>query len=144
MELNDDNFKILEEFTCLLYGLRDNSVDVVRHKILEKKYSKDDKVVELALLPPCRLVLLFHAQRANYVAKLWRSSLTSFVEMPPIFENGWNNDSTILWVDDVFPYDVTDILCEPNITLKMRTTASTRTLSVQMLGVKYPSKVILY
>ena len=113
-ELNDDNFKILEEFTCLLYGFKDNSVDVVHHKIFEKKFSKDGKVVDLSLFPPCRSVLLLHAQRANYVAKLWRSSLTSFVEMPPIFENGWNNDGTILWVDEVFPSDVTDILSDPD------------------------------
>ena len=55
----------------------------------------------------------------------------------------YNNDSTILWADEVFPSDVTDILCDPNFE-KMKTTASSTTLSVQMLSVKYPSKVILY
>ena len=95
---NVDNL-IIEEFTCLLYGFKDNSMDVVRHKIFENKYSKDGKVVDLSLLPTCRSVLLLHGQRANYVAKLWRSSLNSFVEMPPIFENGWNKDGNILWVD---------------------------------------------
>ena len=71
-------------------------------------------MVDLSLRPSCRSVLLLHAQRANYVAKLWRFSLTSFSEMTPIFENGWNNDGTILCVNEVFPSDVTYILCDPN------------------------------
>ena len=34
--------------------------------------------------------------------------------MPPVFENGWTNDGTILWVDEVFPSDLTDSLCDPD------------------------------
>ena len=48
-----------------------------------------------------------HVLRSNYVAKIWKSSLLGSSEYPSIIENG-----EIVWVGDIFPDDVLDILME--------------------------------
>ncbi|KAG1656355.1 hypothetical protein GQR58_024005 [Nymphon striatum] len=43
-------------------------------------------------MPPCSLSLVLHIKRANYVAKIWRSSLTSWLDAEEITESGWLAD----------------------------------------------------
>ena len=57
--------------------------------------------------------LLLHIRCSNYVAKIWRSFLTSWLDADKISENGWRPDGWIYWIDDVFPREIEDILCEP-------------------------------
>ena len=66
----------------------------------------------MALLPPCNLSLVLHIKRANYVAKIWRSSLTSWLDAEEITESCWLADGEAYWVDDVFPLEIEEILCD--------------------------------
>ena len=68
-----------------------------------QKYSSTSKVIDLAVLPPWRSVLHLHEQRANYVAKIWKSSNLAWHDMPDIKHNGWLENGEIDWVENVFP-----------------------------------------
>ena len=81
--------------------------EAVRKEIYEK-WS-----IDMPLLPPCKSVLLLHMKRVNYVAKIWKSSLTSWLESNDITEHGWLPDDSTIWVDDIFPCEVEEILCDP-------------------------------
>ena len=87
----------------------------VRAKLFEKKYTKEKKVIDMSILPPCKSVLTLHIKRANYVAKMWKSSLTNWLDVTDeISENGWFPDGSTCWVDEIFPRDVKEILCNPS------------------------------
>ncbi len=111
--LTDSVFALLEEFVCFLYGYRKKSVNFVRHQMFQKKYSKDSKIIDLALLPPCQSVLQLHAYRANFVAKIWRSSDQPQVFMPDISSYGWTGDYEIKWLSKEFPDNIEEILFDP-------------------------------
>ncbi|KAG1714852.1 putative ATP-dependent RNA helicase DDX43 [Nymphon striatum] len=98
---------------CTIYGYpREKLVNVVRSKLFDKKFTKGGKVIDMALLPPCSLSLVLHIKRANYVAKIWRSSLTSWLDAEEITESGWLADGEAYWVDDIFPLEIEEILCD--------------------------------
>ena len=111
--MNDGIFQVLEWYVCTIYSyLREKMVNVVRSKLFEKKFTKGGKVIDMALLPPCNLSLVLHIKRDNYVAKIWRSSLTSWLDAEEITESGWLADGEAYWVDDVFPPEIEEILCD--------------------------------
>ncbi|KAG1675210.1 hypothetical protein GQR58_014786 [Nymphon striatum] len=58
------------------------------------------------------LLLVLHIKRANYVAKIWRSFLTSWLDAEEITESGWLADGEAYWVDDIFPLEIEEILCD--------------------------------
>ena len=73
-DYDEATFKSLEEFTCVIYGLRnEKSINKARSKLFEKNFSRQEEIIDLSLLPPCQSVLFLHYKRANYVSKLWRS-----------------------------------------------------------------------
>ena len=88
-------------------------MNAVRTKLFEKKYTKEGKVV-MSFLPPRNFVLTLNVKRANYVAKMWKSSLTNSLDSDGISENGWLPDGSTYWVDDIFPRDFEEILCDPS------------------------------
>ena len=96
----------LEKYVWKLYGFSDTSVNRVRFKTLEKKYKKDNKIVEISLLPPCCSTLRLHILRANTVAFLWRQSQNAITDVPDITTNGWINYDEIKWVEPVFPQEI--------------------------------------
>ena len=61
-EVDDNLLKELEEFVCLLYGYSEKSVNAVRFKMFQKKQSREHKVADLSILPPCHQVLLYHVK----------------------------------------------------------------------------------
>ena len=67
----------------------------------------------MALLPPCNFSLLLHIKHSNYVAKIWRSSLTSWLDAEEISENGWLANGSTYWVDDIVPQEIEEMLCDP-------------------------------
>ena len=69
-------------------------MNAVRTNLFEKKYTKEGKVIDMCLLPPCNFVLIFHIKQANYVAKMWKSSLTNWLDLDDISENGWLPDGS--------------------------------------------------
>ena len=46
-------------------------------------------------------------------AEIWRSSLTSWLDADEISKNGWLSDGSTYLVDDVFPREIEEILCNP-------------------------------
>ena len=114
IDADDGIMPVLEQYVCTIYGYpREKSVNVVRSKFFEKKYIKGGKEIDMAQLPPCNLSLLLHIKRSNFVAKIWRSSLTSSLDADEISENGWLPDESTYWVDDVFPWEIEEALCDP-------------------------------
>ena len=97
----ESTFNNLEEYVCMLYGQNNKDINAARSNMFLQKYSSISKVIDLAVLLPCRSVLYLHAQRANYVAKIWKSS------------NCWLENGEIDWVETVFPDDIEDILVDP-------------------------------
>ena len=114
VDIDDAIMPVLEQYVCKIYdNPREKPVNVVRSKLFQKKYTKRGKVIDMALLPPCNSSLLLHIKRFNYVKKIWRSSLTSWLDADEISENGWLPDGSTYWVDDVFPREIEEILCDP-------------------------------
>ena len=111
-QLSDQLFTELEEFTCYLYGARSKDINKLRYKIFDKKYTKENKIIDMCTLPPCRSVLKLHAERANFVAALWKRSTQSNIGTPSITSSGWSNDGTITWIDSAFPSEIEDILLD--------------------------------
>ena len=68
--LDDETFSTLEEYTCCLYGSNSKNINRRKFQKFTQKYERDEKYVDLALLPPCRNTLLLHTQRANRAAYL--------------------------------------------------------------------------
>ena len=110
--LKESTFNNLEEYVCMLYGRNEEDINAARSKMFLQKYSSTSNVIDLAVLPPCRSVLYLHAQRANYVAKIWKSSNLAWHDMPDI-NNGWLENEEIDLVENVFPDDIEDILVGP-------------------------------
>ena len=81
-------------------------------KMFDKKFVKEEKVIDLSLLPPCQSTLYLLILHSNYVTRIWKCSLINVVEFPGIMENGWMENSEIFWVDDAFPDDIMDILVD--------------------------------
>ena len=108
IEVDDGIMPVLEQYACIIYGyLREKLVNVVRSKLFEKKYTKEGKVINMALLPSCNSSLLLHIKRSNYFSNIWISSLTSWLDADKISEKRWLPDESTNWVDDVFPQENT-------------------------------------
>ena len=114
VDVDDGIMPVLEQYVCTIYGYpREKLVYVVRSKLFKKKYTKGGKVIDMALLPPCNSSLILHIKRSNYVAKIGRFSLTGWLHADEISENGWLPNGSTYWVDDVFPQEIEEILCDP-------------------------------
>ena len=88
-------------------------VNVVRFQIHSKKLRQENKVVDLATLPPCKSVLKLHILRANAVAKIWKCTNAPIINVPDLKDHGWNSDGEIQWLDDAFPDDINEMLFDP-------------------------------
>ena len=104
---------MLEEFTCYLYGYKQNNINEVRSKLFSKKYRNEHKVVDLSLLPPCQSVLKLHAEWSNIVSMIWRKSIQPIINIPTLSEYWWLNDGNIRWIDTAFPDLIEEILFDP-------------------------------
>ena len=63
----------LERFVCFLYRPpHQESVNEARRKVFWKKFNKDEKIIDLSLMPPCESNLHYHIMRANYVTNVFR------------------------------------------------------------------------
>ena len=93
--LTETTFNVLEEYVCMLYRQNTKDVNAARSKMFLKKYSSTSKIINLVLLPPCRSVLYLHAQRENYVAKIWKSSTVAWQDIPNITDHGWFDNGEI-------------------------------------------------
>ena len=80
--------------------------------MFDKKFAKEEKVIDLLLLSTCQSTSYLLILHFNYVARIWKCSLINVVEYPGIMENGWMENDEIFWVDDALPYNIMDILVD--------------------------------
>ena len=111
-QLSEALLNTLEIFTCKLYGSRKSKVNEARYELFMKKYTKENKVIDLFLLPPCKTTLNLHLQRCNYVARIWKCSGSAENNYSLPSEHGWNADFDIKWCEDIFPSEIEDLLIE--------------------------------
>ena len=112
--LQDNAFNGLEEYFCYLYGFRKKDVNYVRHELFQRTYSRDNKIIDLSLLPPFQSTLKLHALRANVVAKIWKSADETNVDIPDAALEGCDRNLQIHLLDNAFPENVIDILIDPD------------------------------
>lgn len=110
---SDSLVNSLERFVCCLYGeKRLTSVNEVQKKIFWRNYSRENRITDLSLLPPCQSSLLLHIQRASYVAIIWQQASTPMMEIEDPKYHGWQEDLTEDWVTVHFPEDITELLVD--------------------------------
>ena len=113
MRASESLLSSLERFVCRLYTeKRLTSVNEVRKKIFWKNYSRENRITDLSLLPPCHSSLLLHINRANYVARIWQQASTPIMEIEDPKYHGWQEDLTEEWVTVPFPEDITELLVD--------------------------------
>ena len=113
MRASESLLHSLERFICRLYGeKRLTSVNEVRKKVFWKNYSRENRITDLSLLPPCQSSLFLHIKRANYVARIWRQASTPIMEIEDPKHHGWQEDLTEEWVTVPFPEDITELLVD--------------------------------
>lgn len=119
---SDELLQNIEEFVCRLYGERKvREVNQARRNIFWRTLKKKTKVIDLSLLPPCKLSLLHHLTRANYVAFAWRQASNPEMVIEPPQWHGWDDECEYTWSDEKYPNDVAEFLastssisCEDN------------------------------
>ena len=113
-ELSDQLVSELEEYVCYLYGSRSKDINLVQYNIYTKKYTNENKIIDMCSLPPCRSVLKLHSMRANYVAAVWKRSTSPNIEMPLITSSGWFSDGSVMWIEDAYPIEIEDLFADDN------------------------------
>ena len=98
---------------CCLCGYRESCVNVVRHKIFQKKQVREHIVSDLSTLPPCRQP----CKKSKLVAYLWKKSLVPqlLLSYHSITDNGWNTDGSIRWLDEDFLTDIENLLLDEGL-----------------------------
>ena len=109
-DFTDELFRKFEKFVCKLYNSKSDEVNSARFELFQKKYSTQNKVIDLSLLPPCRNSLEKHLARANYVSRIWKCSDVANSDYPPPSHHGWNASYEIDWCGDTLPTDIEDLL----------------------------------
>ena len=56
-ELNAELIVALESFICHLYRYKDKDINKFRQKMFDKTFVKEEKVIDLSLLPLCQSTL---------------------------------------------------------------------------------------
>ena len=64
---------------------------------------------------PCRSSLQLHCNRSNYVARIWRSSISCNIDPDYIQNHGWSENGDIIWTDKPLPEDIKSILVNEDI-----------------------------
>ena len=79
----ESDYKKIEKFFCLLYGMPDeDSIDKVRLKLFLKKKNPD-------ALPPTRDALYLHIKRAHYQSLIWKKAYCPRPILPDPINYGW-------------------------------------------------------
>lgn len=108
-------YEALEEYVCYLYGSKKRKVNEVRHQMFQRKYANENKIVDLASLPPCQSVLKLHTSRANFVSKLWKSAGDHQLQLPNLPVHSWTDRCEIVWMHKAFPENIEELLLEQNL-----------------------------
>ena len=114
-DLSEDVISSLEEYTCRLYNVTVNNLDIARHTMFKKKHNYQNKSVDMSTLPPCKSVFRLHCLRANYIASIWKKSTIAKPTYPSIQNHGWDIDGSVVWVQEAFPFEIEEILLANDI-----------------------------
>ena len=115
MQVSQQMIAGLSKYVCHLYGeKKTTSVDVARRKIFWRNFSRDSKIVDLSLIPPCSTSLKRHIERANYVARIWRQASDPMMDVDDPRNHGWNQDFDIDWISEAYPEDLAELLVTTN------------------------------
>ena len=95
-----------KKFVCKLYKCKSVEVNKVHHELFQKKYIRENKIIDLALLQPCHSSLMFPLSRCNYVACLWKASALANFE---ISAHGWTSECEIQRLDEIFWADYEEL-----------------------------------
>ena len=121
-EVPDDVVKMIEAFTCCIYGYeRDTSINHVRYKMLKKMVGEDEELtttssVDLNKLPPCRDNLIPHIQRCNHRLAHYKRAMNPRYEYPKPHDSnqGWHKPEGMLepiWtIGEVLPQSLIDLV----------------------------------
>ena len=101
--MKEQQVNAIEQYACALYKSKKKPVNDVRYDLFEKKQSKEVKIIDLLLIPPCFSSLYLQIKRANFVSKLWKSTHIAQLILPNIDEHGWNTGGSIAWILDPYP-----------------------------------------
>ncbi len=98
--VTDELQQEMESFTCIMYGqARMTSVDAVRAKMLRKMVGADKVLdskskVDLECLPPPKVCLIPHVQRANYRVACYKRADEAIIESPKPYDPGMGWEKT--------------------------------------------------
>ena len=87
----------------------------VRRAILWKYFDKKKKIVDLCLLPPCQVNLIYHCHRSNYVAYLFRHAEEINIDLESPTLHRWTEDMGMKWADECIPSDIAEQLFSSEI-----------------------------
>lgn len=77
--------------------------------IFDNKLSKQNKIMDMALLPPCQQTLKLHILRSNFIARQWRNAHIITSDIGDITDCGWTNTNEPKWAEIVMPEDVKEL-----------------------------------
>ena len=89
-------------------------VNKARHELFQKKYTRENKIIDLALLSPYHSTLVLDLSRCNYVACLWKASALANLNIPTPCQYGWTSEYEIQWLDEIFLADYEELLTDGN------------------------------
>ena len=101
----------LQEYVSLLYGVKGESVNEARYDIFDRTFSKEKKITDISLLPPCQQTLELHILRACFIAREWRSADINDYESRNSVD-GWNEQMEPKWVETMMPEDVQELFID--------------------------------
>ena len=79
-----------------------------------KKETRENKAIDLSVLPPCFTSLCFQIKRANFDAGMWKKIGSAQISFPNIDEHGWQADGSIDCITEPYPDDIYNLLLEQN------------------------------
>ena len=65
-------------------------------QIFWEKFHKENKIMDLSLLPPCQSSLELRCKRANFIAKMWRDASNPMLLSDNLVMRGWLPDMNAL------------------------------------------------
>ncbi len=81
-----------------------------RQAIFWGSFEKNNKVIDLSLLPPCKCSLEKNIARANLAARIWRQASQSIINVKEPVNHGRLEDMSIDLVTEPYPEDIAVLL----------------------------------
>ena len=95
-----------------LYGVKTKNNSEARDAIFDRKLMREQKLTDIALLPPCRQTLQLLKFRAHFIDREWRSAGIKDYEGTDACDNGWNEEMELKWMETMMPEDVQELFID--------------------------------